>query len=138
MAAHPVDKPPDLIVSPYDSKGSEDGKIGPRSYAQIITGSGSRFGSAKWFRLQPIAAVSRHPVYIDNMQACIVSSIKVEEASKQFEHALILKFSAGRPSLYDIRAHINKAWNLEKQPVVTLLDARHVLVITASARDMIE
>ncbi|KAL3636526.1 hypothetical protein CASFOL_018825 [Castilleja foliolosa] len=104
---------------------------------QQSSGAGkNRLG--KWFRLQPVAPVVRTPTYIDNAQACIISAMEVDEAAKQFKHALILKFTAGRPSLHDIRNHIFSKWGLEVQPAVSIIEPRHILVITENGRDMLK
>ncbi|OVA08691.1 hypothetical protein BVC80_5041g1 [Macleaya cordata] len=53
-------------------------------------------------------------------------------------YALILKFSAGRPSLNDIRSHISLHWGLSCNPVVGLIDPRHVLLKLTSEADVIK
>lgn len=47
----------------------------------------------------------------------------------------IMKFSAGKPRLQEIRAHIASTWDLEKQPAVGYLDPRHVTLNMASQAD---
>ncbi|KAL3631406.1 hypothetical protein CASFOL_024390 [Castilleja foliolosa] len=122
-------KPPDQSADPQTPA---------KSYAQITAGRDiSTSKKSGWFKLQPIAMAIRTPVYIDNTQACIVSAMEVAEAAKQFEHALVLKFTVGRPSLQDIRSHIICNWKLEAVPVITLIDPRHVLVIAENEKDMI-
>lgn len=37
-----------------------------------------------------------------------------------------MKFSAGKPRLEEIQAHIASYWNMETQPTVGYLDPRHV------------
>ncbi|KAL3637542.1 hypothetical protein CASFOL_018710 [Castilleja foliolosa] len=111
-------------------RGSDAPNQGSRGSAPM--GSGS-----SWFKLRPVASPIRTAVYIDNTQACIISPLEIEEAAKQLEHALILKFTAGRPSLFDIRNHILQSWKLSAEPVVSLIDARHILVITATEKDRI-
>ncbi|OVA08928.1 hypothetical protein BVC80_901g65 [Macleaya cordata] len=43
-------------------------------------------------------------------------------------YSLILKFSEGRPSLNDIRSHIDLHWGLTGKLVVGMMDPRHVLL----------
>ncbi|KAL3637385.1 hypothetical protein CASFOL_018553 [Castilleja foliolosa] len=88
--------------------------------------------------MEPISLPQRNKVYVDNTIACIISPLEMEQVTKQFEHALIMNFSSGRPSLYDIKFHIQNQWKLDMEPIVTLIDARHVLNVTASNSDMIK
>ncbi|KAL3623412.1 hypothetical protein CASFOL_032228 [Castilleja foliolosa] len=132
MALSQVDKPPDIGKSEQR-----------RSFAHVLTGGadGSRprpsaGTGTSWFRLKPIAPNLRTPVFLENTKACIVSPLELEEAAKQLEFALVLKFTAGRPSLYYLRAHILKEWKLSAEPVISLIDARNV-IITASLEDMV-
>ncbi|OVA10378.1 protein of unknown function DUF4283 [Macleaya cordata] len=46
--------------------------------------------------------------------------------------SLILKFSAGRPPLNDIKAHIELHWGLTGKYVVGLIDPRHILLRLSS------
>lgn len=46
-----------------------------------------------------------------------------------------MKFSAGKPRLEEIRAHIASTWDLEKPPAVGYLDPRHVTLNMASQAD---
>lgn len=61
----------------------------------------------------------------------------MELSAKQFEYALIMKFSQGRPSLHEIQLHIATRWKLSKEPVITLIDPRHVLIVPANHEDMV-
>lgn len=45
-------------------------------------------------------------VSIESEPACLFTPIEVDQLALQFEHALIMKFSAGRPNPYDIKLHI--------------------------------
>ncbi|KAL3655747.1 hypothetical protein CASFOL_000143 [Castilleja foliolosa] len=119
--------PPDRVTQDQKTEGIV-------SYADVI--SKPRVGG--WFRLKPIMADSRPPTYFDNIPACLFSASELEQSSKQFELALILKFSSGRPSLFDIKNHVKCYWNLLKEPVITLVDARHVLLIAENKEDMIK
>lgn len=48
---------------------------------------------------------------------------------------MIMKFSAGKPRLQEIRTHIASTWALENQPAVGYLDPRHVTLNMASQSD---
>ncbi|KAL3644412.1 hypothetical protein CASFOL_012344 [Castilleja foliolosa] len=106
-----------------------------RSYAQVI--SSPRTMNTDWFSLKPIPFISQSTTYVNNLPTCIISTMELEQAEEQFQYALILRFSAGRPSLFDIKNHIYDNWGLSTDPVVTLLDARHVLLIAENQDDMI-
>ncbi|KAL3628287.1 hypothetical protein CASFOL_027333 [Castilleja foliolosa] len=107
------------------------------TYAEALIPDISKRKEPNWFRLEPIPLAIRTPTYVNNVPVCIISPMEVELASKQLEFALVLKFSSGRPSLFEIRNHINLHWNLSKEPVLSLLDARHILMITACNEDMV-
>ncbi|KAL3637383.1 hypothetical protein CASFOL_018551 [Castilleja foliolosa] len=106
-----------------------------KTYARVL--NPIRSHSSDWFSLKPIPLTKRNHTVVDNIPTCIISNMELEEAEKQFEFALILKFTAGRPSLVDIKNHILCHWGLKEDPVVTLLDARHVLLIAENQDDMI-
>ncbi|KAL3638561.1 hypothetical protein CASFOL_017932 [Castilleja foliolosa] len=90
-----------------------------------------------WFRLQPIPLAKRNLMTKDNKPMVFVSDMEIEQAIKQFEFALVMKFTSGRPSLHDIKNHINASWKLSKEPVLSLVDARHVFMILATKEDMV-
>ncbi|KAL3625034.1 hypothetical protein CASFOL_031702 [Castilleja foliolosa] len=107
-----------------------------RSYTHVT--APSRQVNTNWFELQPIPFTQRNTTYVNNIPACIISNMELEQEEKQFEYALILKFSAGRPSLFDIKNHIYNSWEMKSDPVITLLDARNVLLIAENQEDMIK
>lgn len=51
------------------------------------------------------------------------------------ENTLIMKFSAGKPRLEEIRAHIAANWDLDNQPAVGYIDPRHFSLNMASIVD---
>lgn len=63
--------------------------------------------------------------------------MEFDQSAKQFENAFIMKFSAGRPHPHDIKLHIKLNWGLSAEPVVLLIDPRHVLIIPATYQDMV-
>lgn len=65
----------------------------------------------------------------------LFTPVEVEQLNKQRDNTLIMKFSAGRPKLYEIRAHIAAEWQLSSPPAVGLIDPRHVTLHMASAAD---
>ncbi|KAL3639158.1 hypothetical protein CASFOL_017065 [Castilleja foliolosa] len=107
------------------------------SYAQALNPRIGKETNDDWFRLKPIPLAKRTPVYINNAPACIISNLELNQAAKQLEGALVLKFSSGRPSLQEIKNHVNIFWGLSRDPVISLMDARHVLIITATPEDMV-
>lgn len=46
-----------------------------------------------------------------------------------------MKFSAGHPTLYDIRSHIHSEWKLDTPPAVGAIDQRHVTNYMGSSFD---
>ncbi|KAL3642271.1 hypothetical protein CASFOL_013086 [Castilleja foliolosa] len=145
MEILPVDKPPDMAcnMANYGSNLVSNKAIQPRSYAQVVMPSKKdslqpTTLSTDWFRLKPINIPIRGSTMVENTPACIVSPMEIEMASKQFDCALIMKFSSGRPSLHDVKMHVKQNWNLNTDPVISLLDARHFLIIAANQSDMIK
>ncbi|OVA01789.1 protein of unknown function DUF4283 [Macleaya cordata] len=53
-------------------------------------------------------------------------------------HALILKFSAGRPSIYDIKSYIDLHWGLTRKVIVGIIDPRHILLNLTSEADVLK
>lgn len=74
---------------------------------------------------------------VDNAPAVLFSPMELDLSAKQFEFALVMKLTAGRPSLHDIKLHINHQWKLSMEPVVTLIDPRHVLIVPSNYDDMV-
>ncbi|KAL3619920.1 hypothetical protein CASFOL_034832 [Castilleja foliolosa] len=132
-AATPEPPPaPDLI-----DKGSTP-IVEKTTYAQALDPRVGKESKDEWFRLKPIQlAVRSQKTYVNNTPVCFISSMELDQAAKQLEGALVLKFSSGRPSLQEIKQHVNTFWGLSKDPVISLMDARHVLMITASPNDMV-
>lgn len=83
----------------------------------------------------PVPLTNRPLSYVDNIPALLFTPLEVEQLNKQRENTLIMKFSAGRPSLQDIRSHIAAEWQLASPPAVGLLDPRHVTIHMGSFAD---
>ncbi|KAL3633900.1 hypothetical protein CASFOL_022662 [Castilleja foliolosa] len=117
----------------------QDNQTPPRSYAHIVNPSASVPIDTSWFSWKPVSTPIRNNniMYKDEKPVCIISSLEIEQATKQLEYALIMKFTSGRPSLFDIRTHIKNHWKLAKDPIITLIDPRHVLVINENEEDMV-
>lgn len=45
-----------------------------------------------------------------------------------FEHSLVAKLSTSRPKMDELRAHIEKYWDLKNCPICSLIDLKHVLI----------
>lgn len=86
-------------------------------------------------RLHPVPLASRPPTFVDNIPAILFTNVEEEQLRRQRENTLILKFSAGKPSPYEIRCHIASEWNLDIQPAVGILDPRHITLHMGSAAD---
>ncbi|KAL3646674.1 hypothetical protein CASFOL_009218 [Castilleja foliolosa] len=130
------------MADPHRLSGGDDTAVPPSTTAPPPKPSYANALNAKsphnsWFRLQPIPLAQRTAMFKDNKPAIIVSSMEIEQSAKQFEFALVMKFTSGRPSLHDIKNHVNSTWNLSKEPVMSLVDARHVFMILASKEDMV-
>lgn len=63
--------------------------------------------------------------------------MEVDQSAHQFEHALIMKFSADRPNPYNIKLQIKNHWGLSVEPIVALVDPRHYLILPAKYQDMV-
>lgn len=85
--------------------------------------------------MKPVALAHRPMTYVENMPAIIFTPIEEDQLCRQRENTLIMKFSAGKPRLEEIRAHIAATWGLEKPPAVGYLDPRHVTINMASPED---
>lgn len=86
-------------------------------------------------RLTPITLTPRPLSYVDSMPAVILAQLEEDQLCKQRENTLIMKFSSGRPKLWEIHAHIADTWNFDTQPAVGFLDLRHVTLHMGSAAD---
>lgn len=109
----------------------------PRSYAQVTAPTRVSPSAPSWFKFLPIPSTVRPPISVDNEPACLFTPLEVDQSALQFEHALIMKFSAGRPNPYDIKMHIKQHWGLSAEPIVSLIDPRHYLILPATYEDMI-
>lgn len=65
----------------------------------------------------------------------VFSPVEIEQQNKARENTLIMKFSAGWPKLYEIRAYIAAEWELSSPPAIGLIDYRHVTIHMAFAAD---
>ncbi|KAL3638578.1 hypothetical protein CASFOL_017949 [Castilleja foliolosa] len=108
-----------------------------RSYANTLNPRVYDQGRSNWFWLKPIPPTLLNITTKDKKPAVLFSALEIEESAKQFEHSLVLKFSSGRPCLQEIRDHVNASWNLNMEPVMSLVDAKHVFMILASKEDMV-
>lgn len=102
----------------------------PQTYSSAVTKHGRGVP-----RLKPVTLAYRPVSYIDNMPAIIFTGIEEEQLCKQRENTLIMKFSAGKPRLEEIRAYIASTWELENQLAMGYLDPRHVTLNMASQAD---
>lgn len=75
------------------------------------------------------------PAFVDNIPDVLFTSLEEDQLCKQRENTLIMKFSAGRPRLFEIRDHIAAEWQLETPLAVGVLDGRHVTLHMGSAAD---
>lgn len=100
------------------------------SYASVVSKSAYTTPT-----LNPVPLANRPISYVDNMPAIILAQTEEEQLRKQRENTLIMKFSAGMPNMYEIRSHIHAEWNLERDPVVGVIDQRHVTLHMASPAD---
>ncbi|XP_012857539.1 PREDICTED: uncharacterized protein LOC105976824 [Erythranthe guttata] len=86
-------------------------------------------------RLTPIALAPRPIASVEQAPAVFFSPIEVDQLNRQVDNTLIMKFSAGRPSLQDIRSHITSEWNLASEPAIGFLDPRHITIHMGSIQD---
>ncbi|CAI9769655.1 unnamed protein product [Fraxinus pennsylvanica] len=70
----------------------------------------------------------RRPKLIDGELGFIFTDAKVKRLAEDFRFALVLKFLSSRPNIDLVRAAITKTWGLREVPVVSYMDASHVLV----------
>lgn len=101
---------------------------GPRSYANVTAAPLWRTEP----RLKPVHLASRPLAYMDSTPLVIFSPVEVDQLNKQRENTLIMKFSAGRPKLHEILAHIAAEWNLSAPPAVGIMDLCHYTIHMAS------
>lgn len=73
-------------------------------------------------RLKPVPLASRPLAYVDSKPLVVFSQVEVEQLNKQRENTLIMKFSAGRAKLFEIRAYIVAEWELSSPPAIGLID----------------
>lgn len=67
----------------------------------------------------------------------IFMDVEVKRLTEDFRYALIVKFLSSRPSIDWIRVTIVKTWGLLEVPVVSHMDALHVLVQMQNEGDFI-
>uniref|UniRef100_A0A7N0TNJ5 DUF4283 domain-containing protein n=1 Tax=Kalanchoe fedtschenkoi TaxID=63787 RepID=A0A7N0TNJ5_KALFE len=56
--------------------------------------------------------------------------------SKQLQHALVTKFSLGRPHVSIVEKEIRLAWRLNGPLMISDLDGRHIMLILSSEKDI--
>ncbi|XP_012855474.1 PREDICTED: uncharacterized protein LOC105974861 [Erythranthe guttata] len=86
-------------------------------------------------RLVPVALAPRPTSSVEQAPAVFFSAMEIDQLNRQVDNTLIMKFSAGRPSLQDIRTHINTEWNLVSEPAIGFLDPRHITIHMGSTQD---
>ncbi|OVA05655.1 hypothetical protein BVC80_8999g18 [Macleaya cordata] len=74
----------------------------------------------------------------DGIPAIRFSPHDMHRSEQKMAHALILKFSAGRPSINDIKSHIDLHWGLSGKLVVGIIDPRHILLNLTSEADVLK
>ncbi|OVA15314.1 Ribonuclease H domain [Macleaya cordata] len=74
----------------------------------------------------------------DGIPAIKFSPHDMLRSEQKLAHALILKFSAGRPSINDIKSHIDLHWGLSGTIVVGIIDPRHILLNLSSEADVLK
>lgn len=87
-----------------------------------------------WFKFKDIPLPSRRATMVNNIPACLFSSTERDLATKEFEHALVIKFSTGKPTLPEIKLYICLNWNLKAERVILFIDPRHVLILSEEMR----
>lgn len=85
--------------------------------------------------LKPVALTHRPITYVNDIPALIFTSLEEEQLCRARDNTLIMKFSAGKPRLDEIRSHIATTWDLETTPAVGYLDPRHVTLNMATMAD---
>lgn len=77
-----------------------------KSYAEATAPSKVAASTPSWFKFNHIPLPPRPATVIDNDPTCFFSPVEIDQSAKQFEQALIMKFSTGRPSIHEIKLHI--------------------------------
>lgn len=90
------------------------------SYEYVAIASRVSSNTPSWFKCHEIPLPHWVAATVDSSHACLFLSMELYPTSKQFENALIMKFSSGLPSLHDIEVHIKHNWNLSCAHVVSL------------------
>ncbi|XP_012855090.1 PREDICTED: uncharacterized protein LOC105974520 [Erythranthe guttata] len=122
-------EPPDL---PTSSTGQQHSLLAARpSFAAMISAP----RSAPPPRLSPVPLANRTSSIVEQAPAVFFSPLEIDQLNKQVDNTLIMKFSAGRPSLQEIRSHINAEWNLAAEPAIGFLDPRHITIHMGSVGD---
>ncbi|CAI9786686.1 unnamed protein product [Fraxinus pennsylvanica] len=70
----------------------------------------------------------RRPELIEGELGFIFTDVEVKRLAEDFKFALILKFLSFRPNFDLVREAIARTWGLREVPVVSHMDASHVLV----------
>ncbi|XP_077251825.1 uncharacterized protein LOC143891058 [Tasmannia lanceolata] len=69
--------------------------------------------------------------------ALFLSEEEVRKGSAPFKLALVAKCSYGRPPLYVVKESIKQKFHISVEPVVTILDQRHLLIRFGTERDFL-
>lgn len=104
--------------------------VGAPSYSSVVTRKSYIIS-----KLSPVSLGSRPATQIYNIPAILLTYSEGEQLRKQRENTLIMKFSAGHPSLNDIRSHIHSDCNFDTPPAVGIIDQRHVTIHMGSPSD---
>lgn len=88
-------------------------------------------------RINDIPLPSRLVGEILDEPAIYFTPVEDDMAAKNFEFMLVMKFSLGGPSLFDVKMHISKTWKLLGSFQVGLLYPCHIMVHLQSEEDLI-
>ncbi|KAL9667584.1 hypothetical protein QQ045_001946 [Rhodiola kirilowii] len=71
----------------------------------------------------------------DGKPAMHFTSSEIQPGIQQLQHSLIAKFSAGRPSIDEVRRCFTTTWALAAGATIGALDARPILIILTTEED---
>ncbi|OVA07887.1 protein of unknown function DUF4283 [Macleaya cordata] len=74
----------------------------------------------------------------DGIPAIIFSPHVMLRSEQKMVHALILKFSTGRPSISDSKSYIDLHWGLTGKVIVGVIDSSHILLNLTSEADVLK
>ncbi|KAL9667842.1 hypothetical protein QQ045_002211 [Rhodiola kirilowii] len=112
--AHPLD-PPDLPVH-------------HPSFASMVR-------PTILFCFPPIQLPDRQHATKDGKPMVAFTASEIQPDIQRLQHSLIVKFSAGRLPIYDVRHYLAEAWGLADKSTIGAMDARHILIILPTANE---